>query len=62
MNCILFALALLVSLFAGISVGSIMRVTFGLAVFQSTGAMWSHILTVAVGGTLAAWLFRVAFA
>jgi hypothetical protein len=61
-NFILFALALLPALLGLISILTLIRVTVGQARFTSTGAYWSHLLTVAIGLPVAVWLFGLAFA
>jgi hypothetical protein len=61
-NYLLLALALLPAVMALISLLTLIRVTLGGANFTSTGAMWSHILTIVAGAPIAAWLFSLAFA
>lgn len=61
MTFILLALGMLPALMALLSITVLLRVAIGQGNFTSTGAMWSHILTVVFGTPLAAWLFSLAF-
>ncbi|QYC54976.1 hypothetical protein SEA_POPPER_59 [Arthrobacter phage Popper] len=59
MNFLLLALAIIAALIALLGLATIIRVAVGNAHWNSGWAFVAHLLYVAVGGTVAVWLFSL---